>query len=132
MVDSKLHSPAALSPRMGADEVGRLLEFFGASAGSSTKDALEKVRKLTQDPVHCRPDMALPADRGGVRLYVLGPPRDEKLIRKFLPPTKSPETYGLALNILLDQIGLHLDDAAQGPSGRPSTDRPFGTQPNLL
>ena len=104
----------------GADEVGSLLEFFGAGAGSSTKEALEKVRKLAGEPTYCRPDMAprAPSDLDGVRLYVLGPPRDEKLIRKIHPSTKNPETYGLALDVLLDQIGPDLDDAA---------DRPFST-----
>lgn len=95
-----------------ADEVSSFLEFFGASAGSSTKDALENVRKLKNEhnqicvPTYCRPDSEpiAPADLGGTRFYILGPPRDERLIRKTLPSARDPETYGLALRLFLDHI----------------------------
>ena len=47
----------------------------------------------------CRPNdppFAIPG--ANARIYALGPPHDPKLIRKINPSTKSPETYGLAMN----------------------------------
>lgn len=80
-----------------AQAIGSLLEFFGA-AGRSTKDALEAVRAKTAKPRYCRPDDA-PVEVAGAsaRLYVLGPPRDEKLIKRARPSASEPETYELAL-----------------------------------
>ncbi|MEA2641708.1 MAG: hypothetical protein QOF51_3102 [Chloroflexota bacterium] len=81
----------------GADVVGTLLEFFGAASGGTTNDALEAVRGKRDDPRYCKPgDPPMLLDAVGARLYVLGPPRDEALIKKTLPSTKAPETYGIA------------------------------------
>jgi hypothetical protein len=101
----------------GADEITGLLEFFGASRAASTKDALDAVRGLTTAPTYCRPGMKpfAPADLGGVRFYVLGPPRDEQSIRQTLPSKRDPETYGVALSLFLDNVrpGLAEEDSAQ-------------------
>jgi hypothetical protein len=84
--------------RRGADEVGNLLSFFGAAGDNSTPAALEVVRKLAgAPPRYCKPEEAPFAIPGtDVRVYVLGPPRDEKFIRKYNPSKSQPETYGLA------------------------------------
>src|ERR1700694_1606303 len=78
-----------------ADEaapIAGILEFFGA-AGSTTRDALEQVRKIAA-PRYCDPrDPPTDIDASGARNYVLGPPRDLKLIHKSNPSKKEPETY---------------------------------------
>lgn len=83
-----------------ADIVISMLSFFGAASGGTTADAFEKVKAMGTRPVrYCRPsDQPLHLTDPDVRLYVLGPPRDEKLIRRTLPSKVSPETYGLALD----------------------------------
>jgi hypothetical protein len=100
-----------------ASEVAGLLDFFGM--GASTGDALEIARKL--GPVHyCRPSDT-PVDQAdtGARLYVMGPPLDEKFLKRFNPSKAHPETYGLALDAF----------AAATPPLQPGskTDSPFGT-----
>jgi hypothetical protein len=81
----------------GGDAVGDLLGFFGAAKGKSTDDAMAAVRAMGNPPRYCRPDDP-PVDLPdvGARLYILGPPRDEKMIKKTLPSKRAPETYGLA------------------------------------
>lgn len=69
--------------------IGELLSFFGVDEkgqrAGSTGAALDKARGLAgRSPRYCRPDDA-PASLPGVpglRVYVLGPPRDPALIRK--------------------------------------------------
>jgi hypothetical protein len=89
---------------VAADDIPRaaivedMLGFFGAAAGATTSDALDNVKAMA--PMrYCRPKDA-PVELGDppVRLYVLGPPPDAKLIRRTLPSKNSPETYGLALD----------------------------------
>ncbi|HWW77916.1 MAG TPA: MBL fold metallo-hydrolase [Pyrinomonadaceae bacterium] len=83
--------------RRGADEVGNLLGFFGAAGDNTTSAALEVVRKLAGTPRYRHPQEP-PFNIPGtdVKVYVLGPPHDEKFIKKYNPSTKQPETYGLA------------------------------------
>jgi hypothetical protein len=83
-----------------AEIVTSMLGFFGAASGKTTLDALEKVKAMGQGPVrYCRPaDAPIKLSDADARLYVLGPPPDEKLIRRTLPSKSSPETYGLALD----------------------------------
>lgn len=99
-----------------AREVSGLLEFFGASAGSSTKDALEAVRKLTAKPLYCRPGEAPvePDVLEGIRLYVLGPPRDERLIKKTEASARGSETYGIMASTFSEDVqgGLNEDEEA--------------------
>ena len=105
-----------------ADEVGSMLEFFGAG-GDATQEALGIVRKLkgTGAPSYRRPDEE-PARFDGVdaNFFVLGPPRDLKLLAKLLPSKRDPETYGLTGTMFLaDQLGETLSPGAD-------TDGPFG------
>jgi hypothetical protein len=76
------------------------LTAFGAAASSraSTKAAFDKAKAMAKVTI-CRPTgdpFEIPD--ANARLYVLGPPHDPKLIRKINPSTRSPETYGIAMN----------------------------------
>ncbi len=81
---------------------------FGARAGTNSTAATFKSVKAgsvfkgqkTLRPLRiCRPaDGPIEIGTNNARIYVLGPPHDAKLIRKINPSTRSPETYGLALN----------------------------------
>ncbi len=104
----------------GAEEIAGLVGFFGAAKGGTTKDALEIVRKLAPPPRYCLPQDA-PVKPAGtdVRLYVLGPPHDEKLLKKINPSTRAPETYGLALEVFRA--------SAQSALAGDDLERPFGT-----
>src|SRR3984885_845416 len=85
-----------------ASEIEGLLGFFGAAGGASTEDALAKAIGLAKGKVrYCLPaDPPVSLAGADARLFVLGPPPDEKLIRQTLPPTKDPETYGVAATAL--------------------------------
>ena len=101
-----------------AIELGGILEFFGAAKGGSTGDALAYVKKKSDNLRYCLPQDA-PVQRAGATFYVLGPPHDEKLLRKINPSKRDKETYGLALDglqLFIDGAGtaLELDD-----KGRP-------------
>ncbi|MBV8298211.1 MAG: hypothetical protein JO083_01440 [Candidatus Eremiobacteraeota bacterium] len=82
-----------------ADQVGDFLtSFFGVASGSSTSDALEVVRGLAKSkpPRYCSPsDPPVQPPGTSVQLFVLGPPRDEQLLKKTEVAASSPETYGL-------------------------------------
>jgi hypothetical protein len=79
-----------------AEKVASLIEFFGMARGPSTRDALEAVRAKTAAPRYCKPaDDPVEIADTGARIYVLGPPRDLKQIKKTLPSKTAPETYGL-------------------------------------
>lgn len=82
-----------------AAELSGILEFFGAAKGASTSDALKNVRSMTTNLRYCLP-IDDPVEPAGVnaRFYVLGPPHDEKKLRKINPSARSKETYGLALD----------------------------------
>ena len=79
--------------------VDALLEFFGAAGQGSTADGMQFVKGLCEkDNLRfCRPSDD-PVDLPGVgaRLFVLGPPHDEKLIDKINPSKSHQETYGMA------------------------------------
>ena len=82
-----------------ADQVGDFLtSFFGVASGSSTSDALENVRGLSKSgpPRYCSPsDPPVQPPGTSVKLFVLGPPRDEQLLQQTEVAASSPETYGL-------------------------------------
>lgn len=101
-----------------ARTVHDMLGFFGAAGAGSTKDAFAAAKakapmrfcRASDAPVHLGdPD---------VRIYVLGPPHDAKLIRKTLVSPSSPETYGLALDgtaIFRADVGAALAPDALAP-----------------
>jgi hypothetical protein len=121
-----------------ADTIEGLIGFFGAAKGKSTKDALAAVRRKIGSPRYCRPsDKPVEASELGLRFYVLGPPHNEKLIRKTRPSKVDPETYGL--NLALDNfqanvalaLGISDTDATDGDDTPaldwPDRDAPFST-----
>ncbi|MGZ3529802.1 MAG: MBL fold metallo-hydrolase, partial [Vulcanimicrobiaceae bacterium] len=80
-----------------AKEIGDLLtSFFGVTGGSSTTAAMDAVRGLSKDLHYREPSDPpwVPPDTS-VRLYVLGPPRDETLLKKASVAASSPEVYGI-------------------------------------
>ncbi|TBE14545.1 ComEC/Rec2 family competence protein [Rhizobium ruizarguesonis] len=78
-----------------AADIETLLGFFGA-AGGTTKDAMKKAA-LKGKVRYCDPkDPPLELADPAVKIYVLGPPQDEKALHKTLASASSPETYGLA------------------------------------
>ena len=85
-----------------ASEIEGLLGFFGAAGGASTEDALFKALGLATGKVrYCLPtDPPISIDDTDARLFILGPPHDEKLIRQTLPSAKDPETYGVTATAL--------------------------------
>lgn len=84
--------------RARAAAIEQMLSFYGplgAAGGRSTAAALEALRALAPDPRYCEPgDLLTPEWLPGVRIYVLAPPRDEKLLGKLLGK-KGSEMYGL-------------------------------------
>ena len=90
-----------------ADALQSVLEFSGPLAASGQQSlgaALEYVRKKVSRPRYCRPGeepLALPGV-DGVRVYVLGPPEDEKLIKKSDPTKTGREVYELAASADVD------------------------------
>ncbi len=94
-----------------ANEIHGLLEFFGA-AGRTTKDALKFVHEMSDKVRYCLPsDDPVELGNTGVRAYVLGPPHDEKLIKKYRPSKKEPETYGIdSMNLFMSAMDGALHD----------------------
>ena len=107
----------------GAVELGSILEFFGATKGPTTTDALTNVRAKVNAPRYCLPSDAPVVPPGtSARFYALGPPHDEKMLRK-INPSANPETYGLAMS----GLGLFLDGAATAFQDK-DDGRPFDQQ----
>jgi hypothetical protein len=79
-----------------AERVDSLVGFFGAAAGS-TEDALAYAKKRAPGgkPRYCRPGEP-PIELSevpGIRFWIMGPPKDEKLIKKSNPSQGT--AYGL-------------------------------------
>jgi hypothetical protein len=108
----------------GATELNGILEFFGAARGATTGDALDNVRSKSAKLRYCLPsDAPVELTEAGARLYVLGPPHNEKQLRKINPSARDKETYGLALESLemfMNGAGTALDTG--------DDDRPFDRQ----
>jgi hypothetical protein len=108
----------------GATELNGILEFFGLAKGPTTGEALKNVRERVPKPRYCLPaDPPVVPTGTDARFYVLGPPYDEKLLRKINPSASNRETYGLALDgfqMFLDGAGTALGDT--------DDDRPFDQQ----
>jgi hypothetical protein len=85
--------------RPSAERVRGMLEFFGAAGRAGTRDALDYLAKHPSGPkVRYRrpgePPVPLPG-AGGARAFVLGPPHDEKLIKRSNPTKTGHEVYEL-------------------------------------
>jgi hypothetical protein len=81
-----------------AGHVESLLGFFGAAGGSTTRDALNYLAGHPSKPRlrYLRPaEPPLPLPGGDVRVFVLGPPHDERLIKRINPTRTGKEVYEL-------------------------------------
>lgn len=106
-----------------AEQLGSILEFFGTAKGNTTGDALKIVRGTVPAPRYCLPtDAPVVPDGTTARFYVLGPPHDEKSLRKINPSARDKETYGLAQG-----LQLFLDGAATALAENDES-RPFDRQ----
>jgi hypothetical protein len=102
-----------------AEDVSNLLSFFAAAG--TTSDALDVVKSLSDNVTYCTPsDKPIKLPGTNVRMYVLGPPPDEKFIKKYNPSKREPETYHM------DSERLFADVFTAAP-GR-DLDSPFGEQ----
>ena len=115
-----------------ADGVDKLLQFFGAFGARkrTTSAGLETVRSMAPGkPRYCRPtdfpwqDNALP----GVRIYALGPPLSEKMIKKTMSTKEvyeiaddsaGAETFFLSAEMAADPTDEDIDFEAQNPFDR--------------
>ena len=93
-----------------AEDVSNLLSWFGAAG--TTADALETVKELSDKVRYCEPkDNPIQIPGTDVKVYVLGPPPDEKLIKKYNPSKREPETYGMdAMNHYLSALQPTMSD----------------------
>lgn len=93
-------------------DVTNLLDFFGAAG--TTSDALEVVKGLCDDEdikYFTPPCPPIQIEGTDVKVYVLGPPHDEKLIKKYNPSKREPETYGMdSINNYLNALQPSLSD----------------------
>jgi hypothetical protein len=120
----------------GAAEAGPLSELMGffGSRGRSTRDALNAARNLAPNktPRYVEPGSTLPLEGTSARAHVLGPPRDETLLRRSNP--RKDEVYGFAPGMSLMQtfelMGVRVDDAK--PKGVDEDDRKAAEEPRLL
>lgn len=110
-----------------ADVLQNVLEFSGplaAAGGQSIAAALEYVRKKVPRPRYCRPgeEPLVLTGIDGVRVYVLGPPEDEKLIKKSDPTKSGREVYELAASADVDGSFLAAVAQADAPGQDASVD----------
>lgn len=120
-----LYANDAQSLRLDGERTSRLaglLAFLGAGPGdgnvSGTTEALKFIVGHAGKPTYCTPGETLPLPGvKGVRVFVLGPPVDEKLIKRSDPSRKNPEVYE-------ETTGAHAF-ALQGGDGEMDADLPF-------
>ena len=98
-------SSARLSPLR--DSINDLLEFEGplAATGKVSKQSAWDflVKDKEADRNYCRPGQLLRLDgMEGVRVYVLGPPEDETLLRRSAPRKGSDEVYEQSFGMTLE------------------------------
>ena len=127
----------AQSLRLDGERSGRvaaLLGFLGAGPGDGnaggTGEALGFIVEQAAKPTYCTPGktFTLPGVKG-VRVFVLGPPEDEKLIKRSDPSRKTPEVYEDTATV--HAFGADADADADLPfppaMGRPVTDKDYQT-----
>lgn len=97
-----------------ANAVEEVLSFFGAAKGPTTGDALNALRGFSESkPRYCRPaDKPWTSDNlPGIRIYVLGPPEDETLIRK---TSSSTELYQEGSSLALAEAFFAVASSSSG------------------
>ena len=96
-----------------ADETRSMLDFFGASAGS-TAAALDYVRQKGTPPVYRKPGDLPVQPVEGVRIFTLGPPTDLALLKKSMP--SKGQSYGVdTVDRFVDAFGPTLNDEDGSP-----------------
>jgi len=95
-------SRSAAVRAMSGDPAGGtdLLQIAGmlGAAGEKTKAAFD-IAKAKAASRYLKPtDMPIEIPEAGARIYVLGPPHNEKAIKHFNPSKRNPEVYELALD----------------------------------
>jgi hypothetical protein len=103
------------------EELSSILSFFGAD-GRTTADALDIARDIGKSINYCSPsDRAITLPGVPAKFYVLGPPRDEKKLKKHEPTKSRPETYEFAaMNAYIDFVLPALaSDAPDAPFASP-------------
>lgn len=145
-VQALASAAAALSRQAGnplalerASGLGALLGFFGLDLAAAAGGSIGKTREAFDYLLHrpgvktryCVPDKP-PLSLPGVpdlRVYVLGPPQDEGLIKKSSPTRKGREVYELAseskLANNLEAAFLRLSALLQGDPAGSTDDCPF-------
>lgn len=111
---------AGLDPGL-AGSIGEVLDFFGAagSRGSATADGMARAGRLGASVCHLGPDeppRTLPG-LPGVRFYVLGPPRNETLLKR---------TFASDAVFHLDSAGCSGEAALMGAAGLDAARGPGG------
>lgn len=97
-------------------EVESVLSFFGAGRGATTQDAMDIVRSINTDNIRYRRPNDIPQEPshlGGVRFYIMGPPPDERRLKR-IDPSKG-DGFGLALDDFVDQINPVLAGIRNAP-----------------
>jgi hypothetical protein len=92
----------------GAAALQSVLDFSGPLAAAGSRrigEALAYLRTKVAQPTYCHPGSKPIELTGvnGVKVYVLGPPQDEKLIKKSDPTKAGREVYELAASADLDR-----------------------------
>lgn len=103
-----------------SQQVASLLSFFGASSRRGTAGALEAVHDYAQaSPRYLTPGEPPIELVPGARVFVLGPPRHEKLIKKSSPSRRHSEVYEMAFGLTPDNafFAAALDESAAAAGG---------------
>ena len=111
-----------------AQPLSELMSFFG-SRGRTTRDALEAARACAPKggPRYLEPGATLPLEGTTARVHVLGPPRDEALLRRSNP--RKGEGYGFAPGLSLDEMLALLGDRPGGNAFAAGGDAPVEDRP---
>jgi glyoxylase-like metal-dependent hydrolase (beta-lactamase superfamily II) len=122
---AEAHLSLAGSP--DAEPLGELMGFFGAR-GRTTRAALDAARAHAPEggPRYLEPGTTLPLEGASARVHVLGPPRDEALLRRSNP--RAGEGFGLAPGLSLDEMLAMLGAA---PAGALAADAVVTAEPGV-
>lgn len=97
------------------EELQELLGFFGAGS-NSTSDALDAVRALGAVDYRYPGEKPIALRGTGARVFVLGPPHDEKQIKRTDPSKKNQETYSMSA---MSVFAANMESALEGKPDSP-------------